>query len=155
MRQINIKISNRAIYTLAAMMVVVLVGAGFLIVNAYGGSSPAVVGHSAGEIVEADPTVLASVKDGIAWSEISSRPAGLDDGDQGGLTSVPWSIITSRPSGLDDGDQVGTSISCGWSGWGRTCTTCINQGGVMGNNAYCSGGIVTQMKYCLVSCPQG
>lgn len=30
---------------------------------------------------ESDPTVLASVKDGISWNEISNRPSGLDDGD--------------------------------------------------------------------------
>jgi len=31
--------------------------------------------------VESDPTVLASVKDGVSWSELSNRPSGLDDGD--------------------------------------------------------------------------
>ncbi len=69
---------------------------------------------------ETDPTVLASVKDGITWSEVSSRPAGLDDGDDVGITSetdptvlasvkdgVSWSEISSRPAGLDDGDDVG------------------------------------------------
>jgi hypothetical protein len=30
---------------------------------------------------EIDPTVLASVKDGVDWSEVTSRPTGLDDGD--------------------------------------------------------------------------
>jgi len=30
---------------------------------------------------ETDPTVLASVKDGVSWTEVTSRPAGLDDGD--------------------------------------------------------------------------
>lgn len=34
---------------------------------------------------ETDPTVLSSVKDGIAWGEISSRPSGLDDGDDVGI----------------------------------------------------------------------
>ncbi|MFH1151511.1 MAG: hypothetical protein V1788_00080, partial [Nanoarchaeota archaeon] len=47
--KINIQLSNRAIYTLVAMMFVVLVGIGFT-VYAYGGSSPSVVGHSAGEV---------------------------------------------------------------------------------------------------------
>jgi hypothetical protein len=37
---------------------------------------------------ESDPTVLSSVKDGISWSEVSSRPAGLDDGDDVGITSA-------------------------------------------------------------------
>ncbi|MBU3965703.1 hypothetical protein KKA96_05035, partial [Patescibacteria group bacterium] len=69
---------------------------------------------------ETDPTVLASVKDGITWLEIASRPPGLDDGDQVGITSetdptvlasvkdgITWTEIASRPPGLDDGDQVG------------------------------------------------
>jgi len=40
-----------------------------------------------GAIAETDPTVPASVKDGISWTEISGRPFGLDDGDDVGLTS--------------------------------------------------------------------
>ena len=69
---------------------------------------------------ETDPTVLASVKDGITWSEVSSRPAGLDDGDQVGIASetdptvlasvkdgITWTEVSNRPTGLDDGDQVG------------------------------------------------
>ena len=78
MRQINIQLSNRAIYTLAAMMVVVLVGAGFLIVNAYGGSSPAVVGHS---VLEMDwggtiPAInVNSIKLGSA-AAVTTWPAG-------------------------------------------------------------------------------
>ncbi len=69
---------------------------------------------------ETDPTVPSSVKDGISWSEVSSRPAGLDDGDDVGLTSetdptvpssvkdgISWSEVSSRPAGLDDGDDVG------------------------------------------------
>ncbi|MBR9702337.1 hypothetical protein GOV13_05450 [Candidatus Pacearchaeota archaeon] len=47
MRKINIQISNRALYTLMAMMFIVLVGIG---VVAYGTSDPVVFGHSAGEI---------------------------------------------------------------------------------------------------------
>ncbi len=40
-----------------------------------------------GITAETDPTVLSSVKDGIDWTEITSRPAGLDDGDDVGITS--------------------------------------------------------------------
>ena len=50
MKKIISKATKREIYTLSAIMILVLVGAGIFIVNAYGGSSPAVVGHSAGEI---------------------------------------------------------------------------------------------------------
>jgi len=69
---------------------------------------------------ETDPTVPSSVKDGITWTEVSSRPSGLDDGDDVGITSesdptvpssvkdgITWTEVSSRPSGLDDGDDVG------------------------------------------------
>jgi len=39
-----------------------------------------------GITVETDPTVPASVKDGVDWTEITNRPAGLDDGDDVGIT---------------------------------------------------------------------
>ena len=41
------------------------------------------VGHTSSQIDEADPTVVAAVKDGVAWTEVSDRPSGLDDGDDG------------------------------------------------------------------------
>jgi hypothetical protein len=69
---------------------------------------------------ETDPTVNASVKDGVDWSEIGSIPCDISDGDQVGLTSesdptvassvkdgVDWTEVTGRPAGLDDGDDVG------------------------------------------------
>ena len=34
-----------------------------------------------GLTAESDPTVAASVKDGVSWAEVAGRPAGLDDGD--------------------------------------------------------------------------
>ena len=40
-------------------------------------------------VAETDPTVLASVKDGVSWGELSSIPADIADGDQVGITSVP------------------------------------------------------------------
>ncbi len=36
-------------------------------------------------VVETDPTVPANLKDGVDWTEVSSRPAGLDDGDDVGI----------------------------------------------------------------------
>jgi len=77
---------------------------------------------------ETDPTVLASVKDGITWTEISSRPAGLDDGDQVGITSesdptvpasikdgISWGEISGIPLGFADNvDNVGIA-SVSWS----------------------------------------
>lgn len=69
---------------------------------------------------ESDPTVPASVKDGIGWSEISGRPPGLDDGDDVGIQAesdptvpanikdgIGWTELSGRPAGLDDGDDVG------------------------------------------------
>ena len=72
---------------------------------------------------ETDPTVLASVKDGVSWGEVSGRPAGLDDGDDVGITiesdptvpaaikdGISWGEVSGRPAGLDDGDDVGITI---------------------------------------------
>jgi len=70
---------------------------------------------------ETDPTVPASIKDGIAWTEVSSRPAGLDDGDDVGITSesdptvlasvkdgVSWNELSGIPGGFADGvDNTG------------------------------------------------
>lgn len=74
---------------------------------------------------ETDPTVPSDIKDGISWTEITGRPAGLDDGDDvGGITTetyptvdasikdgVSWTEVTNRPAGLDDGDDVGITFS--------------------------------------------
>lgn len=61
-----------------------------------------------------------SLERGVGWSEISDRPAGLDNGDDVGITGetdptvlasvkdgVTWGEISNRPPGLDDGDQIG------------------------------------------------
>ena len=59
-----------------------------------------------GILSETDPTVPESVKDGTSWTEILSRPAGLDDGDDVGITS--WNDIQDMPAGFADGtDDVG------------------------------------------------
>ncbi|MBN2020334.1 MAG: hypothetical protein JW749_08920, partial [Sedimentisphaerales bacterium] len=64
-----------------------------------------------------------SVKEGVSWAQVSDRPAGLDDGDDIGITTetdptvaasvkdgVDWTEVTSRPAGLDDGDDVGITV---------------------------------------------
>lgn len=49
-----------------------------------------------GITTESDPTVPASVKDGISWSEISLIPGGFSDGvDNTGLTYIPLSELPS------------------------------------------------------------
>lgn len=71
-------------------------------------------------IVETDPTVPDSVKDGTDWSEISSIPSGFADGVDNGITTetdptVPesvkdgtdWSEITSIPECFADGEDNG------------------------------------------------
>ncbi len=39
------------------------------------------------------------------WSGLSDVPPDLADGDDVGLTSVQWTDVLSRPAGLDDGDD--------------------------------------------------
>ena len=67
-----------------------------------------------------DSSQYALITEMCDWSEISNRPAGLDDGDDVGVTTetdptvpasikdgISWSEVSSRPAGLDDGDDVG------------------------------------------------
>ncbi|MFH1151512.1 MAG: hypothetical protein ABIJ14_00040 [Nanoarchaeota archaeon] len=110
--KINLQLSNRAIYTLTAMMFVVLVGIGFT-VYAYGGSSPSVVGHSAGEI-EVDNTLC---------SQITGHNCGYD-------------TDTNTDTKCDSSGQcsqvcVGSDCRSGWpiSGW-PAGSYCIMKNGV-------------------------
>jgi len=76
--EIKINLSNKAIYTLIIIGILVIIGIG---VYAYTGN----VGHTSSQIDETDPTVLTSVKDGVSWSELSGIPSGFADGvDDGG-----------------------------------------------------------------------
>ena len=75
-KTIQINLSNKLTYTLTLIGILIVFAWGVI---AYGGSQPSVVGHSAGEIEEADPTVQENVKDGVSWSELSGIPAGFAD----------------------------------------------------------------------------
>lgn len=55
---------------------------------------------------ETDPTVLASVKDGVAWGELSGIPADISDGDQVGITSVPVCGAAQKLTGDLTGSPV-------------------------------------------------
>jgi len=79
--KIEVNIEKRYAYGIIGLLILVF---GFLVVNAYGTSTPAVFGHSAEEIEEADPTVHESVKDGVDWSELSGIPTDIADGDDVG-----------------------------------------------------------------------
>lgn len=50
-------------------------------------------------LTETDPTVPATIKDGIEWMEIAGRPAGLDDGDDIGVTGIPNENFIPKWSG--------------------------------------------------------
>ena len=70
---------------------------------------------------ETDPTVAASVKDGVDWTELSNIPADIADGDQVGIATevdptvlasvkdgVDWAELSGIPAGFADGvDDVG------------------------------------------------
>jgi len=105
--ELRVEIMKRHMFVLVLAFAILC---GVVLSYAYGGSNPPIFGHNAGEVEETDPTVLASVKDGVSWSEISGRPSGLDDGDDVGLTSetdptvlasvkdgVSWSEVSGRP----------------------------------------------------------
>jgi hypothetical protein len=68
---------------------------------------------------ETDPTVLASVKDGVAWSELSGIPAGFADG-------------TDADSG---GDITGVTAGTGLTGGGTSGSVTMNIGAGTGITA--------------------
>ena len=113
--------SNKLFYTLIVVGVMSLLGVGVYAYNS--GVSPSVMGHSAGEIEEADPTVLASVKDGIAWGEISGIPTLItSETDPTVIASVKdgvsWAEVTGKPAGFADGvDNEGSGVGT------LSCTT--------------------------------
>ena len=99
---LHIHLTNRWLYTFITIGILAIIGGGV-----YAWANPTTgVGHDLSEIepcpegqilqtsagawtcvdipsgaVETDPTVLASVKDGISWSEIGGIPADIADGD--------------------------------------------------------------------------
>jgi hypothetical protein len=132
MKKIVINLSNKLYFALLLIIFLSLLGVG---VYAYGTFDPAVFGHSSGEIedinwsqisgipddlldgddgiiTESDPTVLASVKNGITWSEIGgSCPCG-----------TCWVVNSPCPCG---GSPSSTRM-CTPSGWSPTvsCLSC-------------------------------
>jgi len=111
MRQITIKFSNRTLYTLIALGVIVILGVFVYAVAGVSHDASEVTGvcktDGTGCLAESDPTVTASVKDGVAWSEIQSIPAGFADGvDNVGRTVT---------GGCTFGSGWGTATSCGLS----------------------------------------
>ncbi len=83
---------------------------------------------------ESDPTVAANVKDGVSWSEVTSKPAGFADNvDDEGVTTesdptvaasvkdgVSWGEVASMPAGFADGVD---------NTWNHVAATHINLNG--------------------------
>ena len=136
---------NRLLYTLLALCVFIIMGMGVFIVNAYGGNQPSVMGHSAGEIEEADHTVLASVKDGVSWAEVTGKPTLISsETDPTVIASVKdgvsWSEISSIPADFADGvDNEGSSgiTNCWVSGY----SNCVSRysGNIYSADVFCKG----------------
>lgn len=70
---INIHLTNRVMYSLIALSLILIVGVG---VYAFGGNDPSYVGHSAGEL---DGLGTLASKDSVDWSEITDKPIGLSE----------------------------------------------------------------------------
>ncbi len=102
--EIKINISNRWIYTLIVIGILAIVGVG---VYAYTGN----VGHTSAQIDETDPTVLASVKDGVSWSELIGIPADIADGDDTGESNFKIKIIEIGSWNMLDDAQKEIPIS--------------------------------------------
>jgi hypothetical protein len=99
-----------------------------------------------GIVSETDPTVPASLKDGVSWKEILGIPPGFADGVDDGITvetdptvpaslkdGVSWSEILNIPPGFADGvdndsggDIKGVTAGTGLSGGGTSDTVTLS-----------------------------
>jgi hypothetical protein len=76
------------------------------ILKMIGGQWACAVDEGGGVAVEVDPTVIENVKDGVSWTEVSNRPAGLDDGDDVGITSESDLKLQRNEWELVQGDEL-------------------------------------------------
>lgn len=86
----NFRLSNRAVFTILGVLVLIL---GSLSVYAYGTSNPSSFGHSVGEL---DGLGSLATKNSVDWnSEISNIPSGFADGvDNTGSVPDPLEVKT-------------------------------------------------------------
>jgi len=155
--ELTIRISDRAVFLL-------LIGIGLMsavgIVVAYGTADPYNTGHTWSEMECTGCITSSNLGAGsVTNADINFNYAGSVS--KGGPASVvAWGDITGRPSGLDDGDQ-GITTTCTWSGWSPTCSGCTYGSCQYGTYAItqlnCQGGIITGIKTqggCCSSCTQ-
>jgi hypothetical protein len=124
--RVNINMSNRSFYSLITLGVLILLGAGILVVDAYASSNG--VGHSYTELQPCGNGQILKIVNGV-WScgediDTNTVPiANCANGQvlkfAGGIwdcgtddigtatTSIAWSEITGVPSEFNDGDNVG------------------------------------------------
>ena len=156
-KKIQINLSNKTYYTLIVIGVIVLLG---IIVYAVAPNP----GHTWGEIECPGCITTADIGDGqVQTADIGDgqvQTADIGDGQVSNskINSMEWNKLTSRPTGLDDGDDYTT---CSWSGWaGATgCLPCSDSWEFCAESLilfelYCSGGKVTQArtKSCCIEC---
>jgi hypothetical protein len=145
MRQIIFKFSNRAWYTFITIGILLLIGVGVyayggtqpsVVGHTFGEIQPptgctsnqvlqwsgsawrcATLSGGGGITTETDPTVLASVKDGVSWDEVTNKPAGFADG----IDNIGNCQICIETCTYEHGwDCDSKCTSGGWSGYTET-----------------------------------
>jgi len=142
-RKVQINLSNRLLYTFITLGILTIVAVGVYAL----GSVPSPVGHAISELqtcdtddqvlkmsggvwvcgsataTETDPTVLASVKDGVSWSELTGVPAGFADG-----VDNEGSGTTSCPSGYTQYNSLCIKLSDDHIYWNDATRACATEG---------------------------
>jgi len=150
MVKIQINLSNRWLYTLISVGVIILLG---VVVYAVAG-----VSHSSTEITEADPTVTASVKDGVSFVELLSKPLALANMVSGRIRMYEigcgsgWasSCDANSNGNLDTSDSATYATSAGSATTATTATT-ANSVSWQGVTNKASGGHCTVNADCSLS----
>lgn len=147
-KKIEVNISNKLFYSLIVLITVILVGVG---VYAYGGTAPATMGHSMGELMPSCNGWLRGISnDPNSWTCTSVPPSCTGTNQALHWSGSAWSCVT-----------IDVGFACNWVGWSPVCRCQVTEptdpcgGGVypiLVHQEYCISGYVTQERdvYC---CP--
>jgi len=147
-KKIEVNISNKLLYSFLALVIVIILGIG---VYAYGGTAPATMGHTMGELMPScNGWLRGTSNDPNSWSCTPSPPSCTGTNQALHWSGSAWSCVT-----IDTGTD-----SCSWTGWYPVCrcfgtedAPCsYNVYPILMHQEYCVGGTITQERdiYC---CP--
>lgn len=104
MEKIEVNISNKFFYTVTVLVVIVLIGVG---VYAYGGTTPATIGHTLNELMpQCDGMIKGTSGVANSWSCTPNPPSCSGTNEVLQWTGTSWACVV-----------VDIGYECSWTGW--------------------------------------